>query len=414
MTYLREFGVSWQSFTAACLGMMAGTISTYMNNIFSPHLIAEFGWSKSDFALIGLTVIVSVIFLPIVGNLTDRHGMKKVALVGVVALPAVLLGLAVQPGSFAVFFALSLLQMLCVSALTGILVYGRLIIGGFDRARGFALGLASCAAPLATVVATPLLSAFIEDQGWRAGYVAMAAFAATLGVAALLLIPRSYQDLGSAHGVSSSPVRDYSALLRNRAFLMIFVGLLLCNLHFTMQTTQLKLILAENGIASTTGSAMISVFAFGVMLGRVICGLSLDRFPASYVATLCFLIPSLGLATLSSGTPNVLLTGFAIASLGFSVGAESDIATFLAAKYFPAHSFGSVLGLFTCAMAASAVTGALLLSWTVEVSGSYALFLRITFATMFFGSLSFLMLRLVAVDDHSASAQPGLSESAPA
>ncbi len=392
MTYLREFAGNWQAFAAACIGMAAGTVSIYMNNIFSPHLIGEFGWAKSEFALIGLTVVVSVIFLPIVGRLTDRYGMKKVALTGVIGLPAIFLGLALQPGSFAVFFALSVLQMLVISSLAGIVVYGRLIVRGFERARGLALGLASCAAPLATVVFTPLLSAFIEATGWRAGYGAMAVFAAVLGATALLIIPRSYQDRDLAQAARLSPVGDYKALLGNRTFLTIFAGLLLCNLHFTMQTTQLKLVLTENGIGSAAGSAMISIFALGVILGRIVCGLSLDRFPASYVATVCFLVPSLGLATLSSGTPNVLLAGFAVASLGFSVGAESDIAAFLAAKYFPASFFSSVLGLFTCAMAASAVTGALLLSWTVGVSGSYALFLRITFATMFFGSLSFLLL----------------------
>ena len=148
---------------------------------------------------------------------------------------------------------------------------------------------------------------------------------------------------------------------------------------------------------------MISVFALGVIFGRVVCGLSLDRFPAKYVATICFLVPSLGLAILSSGTPSVLLAGLAVTSLGFSVGAESDIAAFLAAKYFPADFFSSVLGLFTCAMAASAFAGALLLSWTIENSGSYTLFLRITFATMFFGSLSFLLLRRFDGDGQSAT-----------
>jgi MFS family permease len=318
--------------------------------------------------------------------------------VGVIGLPAIFLGLAFQPGSFAVFFALSVLQMLVISSLSGIVVYGRLIVRGFVRARGFALGLASCAAPLATVGFTPLLSAFIDAYDWRAGYAVMALFAAVLGATVLLIIPRSYQDLDLAHEAGQSPVGDYKALLRDRTFLTIFAGLLLCNLHFTMQTTQLKLVLTENGIASAAGSAMISVFAMGVVIGRLVCGLSLDRFPASYVATVCFLVPSLGLATLSSGTSDVLLAGIAVASLGFSVGAESDLAAFLAAKYFPANFFSSVLGLFTCAMAASAVTGALLLSWTVGISGGYALFLRITFATMFLGSLSFLLLGRPAVE----------------
>lgn len=393
MTYLREFAVSWQAFAAACLGLIAGTSSIYLNNVFSPHLIDDFGWSRSEFALIGSTVIISVIGLPIVGRLTDRYGMKRIVTVGVASLPVIFAGLALQQGSFAVFYGLSLLQMLVVSALAGFVVYSRLVVRSFTRARGLALGLASSAAPLATVIFAPLLSSFIEQFGWRAGYGAMALASGLLGGCALMLIPRSYRDVDQRSSVPRDPVRDYSGLLRNRAFLVIFAALLLCNLHFTIQTTQLKLIMAENGIASSAGSMMISVFALGVILGRLLCGLALDRFPPRFVATACFLFPSLGLAILASGSPNVLLAGVAVASLGFTVGAEGDIAAFLSARYFRTELFSSVLGLFASAMAASAFIGAFLLSWLVGLTGGYSAFLQLTSATMLVGSLSFLLLR---------------------
>lgn len=393
MTYLREFAVSWQAFAAACLGLIAGTSSIYLNNVFSPHLIGEFGWSKSEFALIGSTVIISVFALPIVGRLTDRHGMRKIVTVGIASLPAIFVGLALQQGSFILFFSLSLLQMLVVSALAGFVVYSRLVVRSFTRARGLALGLASSAAPLATVILAPLLSAFVEQYGWRTGYFAMGAGSAVLGVVALLLIPRSYHDVDEQPAIPRNAVHDYRSLLRNRAFLVIFVALLLCNLHFTIQTTQLKLIMEENGIGSSAGSMMISVFAIGVILGRLACGLALDRFAPRLVATACFLVPSMGLAILASGSPNIVLVALAVTSLGFTVGAEGDIAAFLAAAYFRSDLFSSVLGLFAAAMAASAFVGAFLLSWMVDLTGGYAAFLKFTSVTMLVGSLSFLLLR---------------------
>jgi len=393
MTYLREFAVNWRAFAAACLGLIAGTSSIYLNNVFSPHLVEEFGWSKSEFALIGSTVIISVIALPIVGRLTDLFGMKRIVTVGVSSLPVIFAGLAFQRGSFIEFFVLSLLQMLVVSALAGFVVYSRLVVRTFTRARGLALGLASSAAPLTTVIFAPLLSAFIEQHGWRAGYGVMALVSVVLGVVALILIPRSYQDVVDRSASARDTIRDYGSLLRNRAFLVILVGLLLCNLHFTIQTTQLKLIMTENGIASSTGSMMISVFALGVVAGRLACGIALDRFPPRIVATFCFILPSLGLATLASGTPDVLLVGMAVTSLGFTVGAEGDIAAFLSAKYFRSELFSSVLGIFASAMAASAFVVAFLLSWMGDLTGGYSAFLQLTSATMFVGSLSFLLLR---------------------
>lgn len=399
MTYLREISANWRALTAACFGLIAGTISNYISNLFSPYLIDEFGWTKSDFALIGLTVVIAVICLPIAGRLADRFGMRRIALVGVAGLPLVFLGLGLQQGSFAVFFALSLAQMLIISALAGIVVYGRLIVRSFTRARGLALGLASCAPALAAAIGSPLLAAFITEYGWRQGYFLMAAVTAILGWSALWLIPRTFQDRDMRPAVRGAAARDYGELVRDRSFLTIIAAMLLCNLHFTMQTTQLKLIVLDLGVDSTIGSAMISSFAVGVIIGRIVCGLALDRYSARIVAAVCFLIPTMGLSILSAGVASVPLIGLAVMSLGFSLGAEGDIVAYLASRYFRTNLFSTVLGVFTAAMAISALVGALVLSRTVANSGGYSLFLGIAAGTMLAGSLSFLLLGRARVDE---------------
>ena len=100
-----------------------------------------------------------------------------------------------------------------------------------------------------------------------------------------------------------------------------------------------------------------------------------------------------GLAVLSAGIPSVPLLTFAVASLGFSLGAEGDIAAYLVTRYFPAELFSTVLGLVAAAMAVSALVGSLVLSRTVATTGGYALFLTISATTMLLGSLLFLALR---------------------
>lgn len=399
MSYMREFASNWQALAAACLGLIAGTITNYVGNLFSPYLVEEFGWSKAQFALVGLTVVVAAIFLPIVGRLADRHGMRRIAIFGVVGLPLVFTGLGLQQGSFAVFFLLSLAQMLIISALAGIIVYNRLIVRTFSNARGLALGVASCAPALAAAIGSPLLSGFIADHGWRNGYFLMAGATAVIGGSAMLMIPRGFRDRNPQPAVPGAGARDYGALLRDRAFQIIFGAMLLCNIHFTMQTTQLKLIVLELGVTSATGSAMISSFAVGVIAGRILCGIALDRYSPRFVAAICFLIPSAGLAILSSGISSVPLIAFAVLSLGFSLGAEGDIAAYLVTRYFPPDLFSTVLGLVAAAMAGSALVGALILSRTVALTGSYSLFLGIAATTMFLGSVAFLLLRTTATGE---------------
>lgn len=392
MNYRREITSNWQALLAASLGLAAGTISNYINNLFSPGLIAEFGWEKSNFALIGLTVVVAAVCLPIAGRLADRVGTKRMATVGVVGLPLVFIALSMMTGQFWLFFLLSLLQMLIVSCLAGAVVYTRLIAQKFDRARGLALGIASCAPPLASAACSPLLSSFIAEHGWRAGYLCLALLTAIAGGLALWLIPADADRRVAAHVTAHARTRSYGTILKIPAFQIIFAAMLLCNLHFTIQTTQLKVIVMERGISSEVGSLMISLFAIGVIVGRISCGLALDRFPAYVIAVVSFAIPSAGLALLAGNVSDSVFIGMAILSLGLSMGAEGDLAVYLAAKYFRQDVFSTVLGLFTGAMAVSALLGALLLSFILKQTGSYAVFLGVAAASMLLGSLSFLFL----------------------
>ena len=365
---------------------------SFLNNIFSPHLIAEFGWSRSDFALIGMTTVISVICLPIAGRLTDRYGMRRIAVIGVIGLPLAFFGLAAQTGGFGLFFLLSTLQMLMMSALTGIGIYGRLIVRYFHRARGLALGVASCSPALVVALVSPLLSAFVEAYGWRAGYVAMGVGVATLGAAALLMVPRSFRDVDTRPREERSLRADYGELLRTRAFLVIFGAMVLCNLQYTAQTTQLSMIVQEKGVSVAAGAAMISIFAGGVIVGRIACGAALDRFEPRLVAFVCFLFPALGLAVLASGADGALLVGLGVLSLGFSVGAEGDVAAYLATRYFRPELFSSVVGLFTSAIAISALIGAFVISTILAATGGYALFLAIAWAAVASGAALFLLL----------------------
>ncbi len=401
--------MSWRALAAASIGLVAGSIPNYINNLFSPYLIKEFGWSKSEFALIGLVAIISVIGLPIAGRVADKVGLRRIATIGVIAQPLIFAALATMGGNFMWFFVLSLLQNLTISCLAGIVIYTRLIARSFTLARGLAFGLISCAPALIAMMGTPLLSALVEAQGWRAGYWCLVLGTAVCGVIALLLIPRGYDDRAPAKPVETiSPGKKsgYVAILTSPAFLIIFAATILCNIHFNLQTTQLKLIAIERGMDAATSSLMISIFAAGTIAGRLGCGFALDRFPPYLVSALAFGIPGLGLAVLAANIPGDYVIGAAVFGLGMSLGAEGDLLAYLATRYFRKEDFSSVLGLFTTAMAVGAISGALLLSHTLKVTGNYNLFLTITTFTILAGSLSFLALgRLTPnrLEEHSAS-----------
>src|SRR6202008_2063915 len=111
-------------------------LNHYISNIFAPHLVAEFGWSRSEFALIGTFGLLTLFCVPVIGRLTDLFGARAIALVGVVSFPLSLIAASMMNGSIVVFAAITVLQTVMVGTTTSSLVYTRLIAENFAGARG--------------------------------------------------------------------------------------------------------------------------------------------------------------------------------------------------------------------------------------------------------------------------------------
>jgi MFS family permease len=407
--YLAELRQYWRPLLAASAGMGAGfLLNHYVANLFAPHLIAEFGWSRSDFALIGTLGLVTMLIIPFVGRMTDLIGVRLVAAVGVAAFPLTFIAFSLMNGSIVVFAAITALQTFLAGANTSSTVYSRLVAVRFQAARGLALAVAATSPALVGMIGSPLINAVIETSGWRIGYMVVAAYTATMGIAALILIPKSDAGppkSGEAGKVKRSAREDYPKIFRASAFWVIAGGFLLCNLIYPLQSSQMKLMLLESGASSQAASWMISLFAAGVMIGRFACGLALDRFPAHLVAAIALGLPALGLLTLGLGFQATGILAASVMIMGLSLGAESDLAAYLVIRYFRMEVYGTVLGLVVMSLALSAVLGALLLSVTLQIADHFRLYMLVSAVMCTAGAFLFLLL------GRNGIAQSGLHES---
>jgi predicted MFS family arabinose efflux permease len=396
MTYLSEIRAKWRVVLAASFGQASGySLTTYINNVFTPHLLRDFGWSKSNFALVGVALLFGILIQPLTGRLGDSFGVRRVALVGIIGGPLVFVGFSMMTGSLWQFFALTLLQLIFTSGATSIVIYTRLIAKNLDRARGVCLAIAASAAPAVAALCVPSLTRFIAEHGWRNGYLAVAACTAIGGMLALLLIPPSAdiveRALPKRRQKENPPA--YGTILRSRPFRLLIGSVFLCLLSFTLQTTQLKVVLMDRGIDSDAGSLAISLFASSTIVGRLLCGVALDRFPAYAVAALFLALPGVGLSLLAVGPAQPAVMSIAVGLLGLSMGSEGDIWAYLVAKYFRPEVYGTVLGLVLCAMASSTGAGALLLSQMLNLNRGYTPFLVVGAVLVFVGSGLLLFLR---------------------
>jgi MFS family permease len=392
--YFHEFGMNWRSLLAVMLGYAAGyNLMTYLASIFTPHLLAEFGWSKAQFSLVGTVGIATAVCGPIAGRMVDLLGVKTWAGVGIVCAPLIFLSYSFMNGDFGIFLLINVLQVVVLGMMTTSVCYSRLIAENFTLGRGVALGLMASAPALIGAIGAPVLTHYIEAEGWRAGYRAVAAFSAVAGGLAYFLIPGKAPAQPGAAKPKRSARSDYREILANPIFWLVFAGMFLCNLTFVTNMTQLKLILLDRSLDSHAASWMLSIFALSVVGGRLIVGVGLDRLPVNLTMAGAMALPATGLFILASGVEGPLLLAFAVAILGLSTGADGDVMSFVVMRFFRVEIYGSVLGLVGAAVALSGAVGSLLLSATLELTAAFDTFLFITGCAAIAGGLMFLPLR---------------------
>lgn len=394
MAYVDEFRINARPLAGAMIGMSAGlSLITYVNSIFIPILSAEFGWTNAQFALISSASIVGVLAAVVIGRLTDTLGVRAVATFGVIGLPLIYVGFSRLGGDIRQYYVLFTLLMLVGSTTTAV-VYSRVIAEQFFSARGLALAVAACGAPITGALAAPTLSAITEGYGWRHAYLALAALTATFGLLSLFL-------LSGTSGIKNKQEPTpraldtraaYSIILRTPVLWVLVLAMLACNLPGLMMSLQLMPMLLDLGATPTAASLLISVYASGVIVGRLTCGLALDFLPAHLVAAAGMGLPALGYSMLAA-TPDTTATFIlAVGLIGLSQGAEGDISAYLVARYFPIELYSAVFGVVIATLGLSAALGGVILATSLNLTAGYQSFLVLSAITVVIGSSIFLML----------------------
>jgi predicted MFS family arabinose efflux permease len=373
-------------------------MSSYVMGIMAPYLIGEFGWPRSQFALVGGLALVSVFIFPVVGRFTDIVGVRRTAMVGAVASPLLFLALSQLHDirMYAVCFTLQCLLLVTTTPP----VYCRVVVQYIKRARGLALAIVTCGPALTTAIGGPLLNNFVSAHGWRVGYLALAGFTVVTGVVAILLLPSGRGNVEAPHVRRKAAKEDYSRIIRTPAFWIISSAVLLGTMPQSMMMTQLSLVLGQHGVAGPAASAIISTYATGMIVGRFACGLALDRFPAPIVSAIGFVLSAIGLFIFASSMDTRSMLILAALLFGLTCGAEGDLMAYLVVRNFGVRIYSSVAGMIAATVAISAVLGALTLSLMLKVFGNYAAFLTLAGSLVVVASLLFLLLPFNPVAPH--------------
>jgi len=270
------------------------------------------------------------------------------------------------------------------------MVFCRVIVERFDKSRGIALSLIMSAPPLAGAITAPIMADIIGSQGWRAGYLAMAAITAVGGLIAISLMGRVAHKRAARNAVVSLTRAELFSLLRNPVLLLLIGGMILVNLPQSFAQSQLKLIALDNGVSDASATAMVSLYAVGVIIGRFLTGVALDsRVRPHMVAIVALGLPAIGYGLFASGTAVAAILMAGVLLVGLAQGAESDVGAYLLSRRFDLKNFSLLLSFLTMSMGIGSAVGSLVLSYTLYLTDSYLAFLVLAAVGTLAGAVAF-------------------------
>lgn len=398
--YFREIRLNWQTLLSGAFGMALGSaLSHYTLSLFGPAMIRDLGWTKAQFALIGFIPIATMLLIPVAGRFTDRFGTRVAAIVGFIGVPLGFVAMSAMSGNLLEYFAIYLAQHV-FGILTTSLVFCRVVVERFDAARGIALSLIMSAPPLAGAIAAPLLGEVIAEDGWRAGYLTMAAITASGGVVAILLMSANRRRVAPSPAADEEAVArdptvklsraEFLGLIRNPMLLLIVLGMLLVNIPQSFASSQLKLVALANGVSDTNATAMVSLYAIGVVIGRFLTGLALDaKVRPHLVAIVALGLPAVGYLLFASSITAVAVLMGGVLLIGLAQGAESDVGAYLISRRFDMRNFSLLLSFVTMSIALGSALGSLVLSFTLHHTDSYVPYLILSAVGTLIGAAAF-------------------------
>ncbi|MFM7783099.1 MAG: MFS transporter, partial [Gammaproteobacteria bacterium] len=343
-----EFRRHWRLLLAATAGVICSSVVLpfYTIGTLLKPVTAEFGWSRAEFqSAILFSATLGALAGPLVGWLIDRHGSRRIALVGLVGLSLGFFAAASMDGQLWVFYA-AYACMALLGAGTTPITWTRAVGAAFSARRGLALGLALSGTGLCAMAA-PLFTVWLLEQfGWRGAYIG-------LGLLPLLfagpLVLWGFREREPAQASPEAAVAAASGIgvreaLRGYHFWVLLLSVFLAYLAVSGIGPNLVPALTDKGRSPTEAALLQGVYGASIIGARILVGLLLDRSWAPGVAAASLMLPVIGgLLLIGAGSlPSQVL---AMALIGFAAGAELDVMSYLAARYFGMRHYGAIYAL---------------------------------------------------------------------
>jgi MFS family permease len=387
----------WQTYGSimpACLfGMVLVAMQAYTLGVMIEPLEQEFGWSRSQISAGPMvTSIATLIMAPIAGRALDRHGPRRIALIGVPAF-SLAIGLISTAGPSIV----SWLALYAVLAVALMLVFPTVWTGAiamrFTKNRGLAMAVALSGTGITSAVVPFLASRLLEEFGWRGAYIGLGVISfIVVFPLVFFLFDRDDVSRGRLTKTASSRAKRPAGEFRSLRYFSLAAAALIYSVGATGLAINAVPILAEEGFALLRAAEIVGLIGIGTIAGRVFGGFLLDLLDGRIVATACSIAAVFSAVILLLTDRSSWGASAACFFLGLAAGAEYDACAYLTTRYFPRRNFGALFGVISALAGLGAGISPMIANAMYDVTGTYATVLWGIIPLFTIASLLFLSL----------------------
>lgn len=392
-----EFTLGWRVLVAALLGVACGASPIPYNSIgfLLGPLHEEFGWSFRDISL-GLTVcgIAGSLLVPVYGSLSDRLGVRPVALFSLLAFGLSFAALALTPASLTGYWLLWLLVGVVGFGSTPV-TWTRGVNLWFFRRRGLALGITLVGTSLTAILVPPLAAYSVEHFGWRLTFPILAVLPLFLALPIGLLLfrePRPEQRPPELTVDGVLPGITLREAVGGYRFWLIWISILCVAFAYGGVFVHLAQMLIGHGFTVSAAAAIVSTQGLAILVGRVGTGYLLDRFWAPLVTLPLLSAPAIACWLLAGDGLTAALAVVSAVILGVATGAETDLIAFLAGRYFGMAHYGKIYGMLYLPFGLASAVSPAVYGWVRDATGTYDAMLYVAIGLFITGAVMLLGL----------------------
>ena len=370
----------------------------------------EFGWNRSTMSLAAsIGFLINGLTQPILGQLFDRHGGRKVILTGllVFGLSTILLA-----ATYHVVFLIIMFGFVMSVANSGVSLTNTnaLLTRWFRRKRATALGFSTAGASFGGLILVPFAIYMIEVVGWRATWVVLGTLMLTVTLPlAWLMLRNDPEDMGlqpdgdgagpGQVGQSTTPIpkapleaANWRESFRTAPIWQMSLAYLICGFTTSVMSVHFVPYAIERGFSSGTAATAFGVMSAFNALGVIVTSRLSDRFGRKNMLGAVYTARGFGYALLLLAPGRLSLWGFAVIA-GFGWIATAALTTSLTADVYGLSSLGTISGMAFLAHQVGGFASIQMAGVLRDVTGSYDLAFTLTAFTLIIAAVSAFTIR---------------------